>query len=121
MPLWGSRPTEWLRPTDLVEEHDLVQVLSVGLFDGIGALRVACDVVGLPMAGHVSVEMDPKCRRVVESFFPETEFHDDLSAFGMEQVQALALQYSNVGLVLVWAGPPCQRVSGLNADRKGAL
>ena len=33
-------------------------------------------------------------------FFPETEFYDDVSAFGIEQVQALALQYSNVGLVL---------------------
>ena len=75
----------------------------------------------MPMAGHVSIEMDPRCRRVVESFFPETEFHGDVCAFGEVQVQALALQYSNVGLILVGAGPPCQGVSGLNADRKGAL
>ena len=34
----------------------MCQVLSVGLFDGIGALRVACDFLGLPVAGHVSVE-----------------------------------------------------------------
>ena len=106
---------------DLPEEHDLVQVLSVGLFDGIRTLWVACDVVGLPMAGHVTIEMDPKCCRVVESFFPETEFHEEVTALGSEQVQALALQYSNVVLVLVGAGPPCQGVSGLNADRKGAL
>ena len=44
---------------DLPEEHDLVQVLSVGLFDGVGALRVACDVLGLPMAGHVTIEQEP--------------------------------------------------------------
>ena len=82
---------------DLPEEHDLVQVLSVGLFDGIAALRVGCDVVGLPMAGHVSIEMDPRCRRVVESFFPETEFHEDVCAFGDNQVQALALCWTHPG------------------------
>lgn len=59
---------------DLPEEHDLVQVLSVGLFDGIAALRVACDVLGLPTAGHVSIEKDAKCRRVVESFSQTLSF-----------------------------------------------
>ena len=106
---------------DVPEPEDLVQVLSVGLFDGIGALRVACDVLGLPMAGHVSIEKDPKGHRVVESFFPETDFFDDVVEFGAEQVATLALKYSNVGVVLVGAGPPCQGVSGLNADRKGAV
>lgn len=42
-------------------------------------------------------------------------------SFGAEQVATLALKYSNVGVVLVGAGPPCQGVSGLNADRKGAV
>ena len=106
---------------DLPEEHDLVQVLSVGLFDGIAALRVACDVLGLPMAGHVSIEKEGKCRRVVESFFPDTEFFEDVRDFSEEQAKALALKYSNVGLIIVGAGPPCQGVSGLNADRLGAL
>ena len=106
---------------DLPEEHDMVQVLSVGLFDGIAALRVACDVLGLPMAGHVSIEKDQKCKRVVESFFPDTEFFEDVCDFGEEDIRTLALKYSNVGLMIVGAGPPCQGVSGLNADRLGAL
>lgn len=41
--------------------------------------------------------------------------------FGTGEVAQLALKYSNVGVVLVGAGPPCQGVSGLNADRKGAV
>ena len=57
---------------DVPEPHDLIQVLTVGLFDGIGALRVAADALGLPVAGHVSVEVDPRGRRVVESWFPGT-------------------------------------------------
>ena len=78
-------------------------------------------MLGLPMAGHVSIEKDPKGRRVVESYFPETEFFDDVVTFGQKEVGELALKYSNVGVVLVGAGPPCQGVSGLNADRKGAV
>lgn len=35
-----------------------------------------------------------------------------------EMVQQWAVKYSNVGVVLVGGGPPCQGVSGLNADRK---
>ena len=53
---------------DLPEEHDFVQVLSIGLFDGISGLRVACDVLGLPIAGHISVEASEEARRVVELF-----------------------------------------------------
>ena len=32
------------------------RVLSVGLFDGLGALRVALDLLGVEVLGHVSVE-----------------------------------------------------------------
>lgn len=44
------------------------QVLSVGLFDGLDAIRVACDAVGFPMAGHISVGCDEAARRVVPGF-----------------------------------------------------
>lgn len=71
---------------DVLEPHDACQVLSVGLFDGLGALRVACDLVGLPMAGHVSVESDGAARRVVESFFAVTIFHDDARSVDCELV-----------------------------------
>ena len=36
-------------------------------------------------------------------------------------VKSWSLKFSQVGLVLLGAGPPCQGVSGLNASRKGAL
>ena len=41
---------------DIPEAFDYIQVLTIGLFDGIAALRVAADLLHLPMAGHVSVE-----------------------------------------------------------------
>eukprot|EP00435_Cladocopium_sp_Y103_P010308 s267_g2.t1 len=106
---------------DIPEEHDMVQILSVGLFDGISAFRVAMDSLGVPVAGHVSVEKSPEARRVVESYFPDTIFIEDVEMVTDDKVQELSLKFSNVGLVVLGAGPPCQGVSGLNAERRGAL
>eukprot|EP00435_Cladocopium_sp_Y103_P019508 s2655_g4.t1 len=106
---------------DVPEQHDFIQVLSVGLFDGVSCLRMACDVLGLPMAGHISVEKSPEARRVVEAAFADTIFLDDVAAVDELAVQSWADKFSQVGLVLLGAGPPCQGVSGLNADKRGAL
>ena len=106
---------------DVPEEHDFVQVLGIGLFDGIGALRVACDTLNLPMGGYVSVEKSPEGRRVVESHFPDTVFIEHVEDITEEVVRSWACQFSTVGLVIIGAGPPCQGVSGLNADKRGAL
>eukprot|EP00438_Fugacium_kawagutii_P027330 Skav200816 [mRNA] locus=scaffold454:45465:48980:- [translate_table: standard] len=97
------------------------QVLSVGLFDGLGALRIACDLVGFSMAGHVSVEVDKSARRVVESYFPDTVFHDDICTLTEDEIRQWSYRFQNVELIIIGAGPPCQGVSGLNSDRRGAL
>ena len=106
---------------DIPEAEDMVQVLTVGMFDGLGALRVACDALGLPMLGHISIEQDPKARRVVEAFFPDSTFHEDVTSINEDLVRQWALKYSNAAVVLLGGGPPCQGVSGLNADKRGAL
>ena len=106
---------------DIPEEVHLTSVLSIGLFDGIGALRVALDALKVPVAGHISVEKSPEANRVVEANFPECDCWNDVEAINEEVVKSWALKYSTVGLVLVGSGPPCQGVSGLNSDRKGAL
>lgn len=41
---------------EFLEPVETCEVLTVGLFDGIGALRVATDLLRLPMAGHISIE-----------------------------------------------------------------
>ena len=106
---------------DLPELEDHVQVLTIGLFDGIGALRVSVDALNLPMAGHVSAEISPEGQRVLETHFPDSLQVGSVENVDDEMVKQWALTYSNVGLVLVGGGPPCQGVSGLNSDRKGAL
>ena len=106
---------------DVPEPDDFVQVLSIGLFDGIGSLRVACDVLKLPMGGHISSEVCCEGSRVLESHFPDGEQVGNVEHIDEEMVIGWAAKYSNVGVVVVGGGPPCQGVSGLNADRKGAL
>ena len=106
---------------DLPHEGETLQVLTVGLFDGLGALRLAVDSLGVGVAGHLSVEKEETGRRVVEAFFPDTIFHDDVKTVDHELVRGLAMRFPSVSMVLLGAGPPCQGVSGLNASKKGAL
>eukprot|EP00435_Cladocopium_sp_Y103_P063896 s76_g25.t1 len=106
---------------DVVEPSDVTSVLTVGLFDGIGALRVAVDALGWHVQGHVSVEVSKAAQRVVESKFPNTITVDGVQNVTWEEVKSWARRFSQVGVVLLGAGPPCQGVSGLNAARKGAL
>lgn len=106
---------------DVAEVEDMTQVLTIGIFDGIGALRVAADAAGLPVAGHVSIEINKEASRVLESRFPSTVFVDDVNLVTAETVKEWACQFTQVGLVIIGAGPPCQGVSGLNVDRRGAL
>lgn len=106
---------------DVPEEHDFQQILTVGLFDGISALRMAMDVLGCQVAGHVSVEKEASARRVVEAWFADTVFLEDVSLVTEEEVVRWSLKFPSVCLILVGAGPPCQGVSGLNTDRRGAL
>lgn len=106
---------------DIPEVSSMNQVLTIGLFDGIGALRLAADSLQLPVMGHISVEKEASASRVLESRFPGTIFVDDVVKVDSDMVKSWACQFTQVGLILIGAGPPCQGVSGLNANRRGAL
>ena len=102
------------------EPVEVMEILTVGLFDGIGALRVAADILQLRIAGHFSVECNSYANRVLESAFPGSVMVEDVHRMTDEEVTKWACEYSSVGVVLVGAGPPCQDVSKLNVDRKGS-
>lgn len=106
---------------DVVEPLEVDSVLTIGLFDGISALRVAVDSLHWNVLGHISVESDPSCRRVVESRFPSTTFVPDVKLVDQQLVRSWAGDFSQATLVLIGSGAPCQGVSGLNSRRKGAL
>ena len=106
---------------DVLHPVEIDQVLVISLFDGIGALRVALDCLRVPVAGYISVEIDDCASRVVESFFPDVVRVPDVAQVTVELVAEWSLRFPSVSLVVLGAGPPCQGVSGLNVDRKGAM
>ena len=106
---------------DVLNPDEMDQVLVVSLFDGIGALRVALDCLRVPVAGYISVEIDDAASRVVESFFPDVIRIQDVAQVDLEMVAEWSLRFTSVSMVILGAGPPRQGVSGLNADRKGAM
>ena len=72
-------------------------VLTIGLFDGIGALRVAADSLGLGVIGHISVEVKKEASRVLESRFPSTLFVEG----DEEMVRPWAARYSQAAVVII--------------------
>ena len=118
---YGKAASEAQVRGEIEEPHDFHQILSVGLFDGIAALRVALDILKLPVAGHISIEKNPEAQRVVEAAFPDTIVVDDVEKVDLAMCQEWALRFSSVSIILLGGGPPCQGVSGLNSDRQGAL
>ena len=106
---------------DIPEVDDLTTVLTIGLFDGIAALRVAADALGWVVPGHISVEKSPQAARVVESRFGSSIFVQDVQAVDRSVVQEWSQKFTQVSVIILGAGPPCQGVSGLNAAKKGAL
>ena len=106
---------------DILSQEDVEPILVVSLFDGIGALRVAVDALRVPVAGYISAEISEDARRVVESWFPEVKHITDVALIDEHEVSSWSLLFPSVCAVVLGAGPPCQGVSGLNSDRKGAL
>eukprot|EP00435_Cladocopium_sp_Y103_P046961 s855_g13.t1 len=117
---YGVLAQDALLRGEVSEPLEQVEVLTIGLFDGIAALRVAAEILHLPVAGHISVECHAGANRVVEAAFPGTRHVGSVQEVTLEVVKSWACEYGTVGLVLLGAGPPCQGVSGLNSDRLGS-
>eukprot|EP00438_Fugacium_kawagutii_P030021 Skav233810 [mRNA] locus=scaffold7867:43550:47330:- [translate_table: standard] len=96
-------------------------IFAVGLFDGISALRVALDLLETEVVGYVSVECHEPARRTVEAHFPTVVHVPQVQDVTWDLVLEWSRKFGQCSLVLLGAGPPCQGVSGLNSDRKGAL
>ena len=80
-------------------------VLGIGVNDGIGTLRVALDLSGTNAAGYISIEPDSACRRVVESHYGATIFHESAASVDASLVREWACKFPSVSMVIAGAGP----------------
>ena len=78
---------------DYGEDQRDHQILSVSLFDGIGALRVALDLLGVSVLGHISVEQNGCATRVVEASFPSIIKVEDVRTIDLPMVQGWAVSF----------------------------
>jgi len=86
---------------DVVEPGEITSVLTIGLFDGIGALRSAADSLGWNVVGHICVEKNSDARRVVESHFPGTIHVADVQCVDREMVKEWSQKFTQVSVVVV--------------------
>ena len=82
----GTLASEGLLRGEQRESQQDHKILSIGLFDGIGALRVALDLCGAPVLGHISIEKSAEASRVVENHFPGSLFVSDVALVDEEMV-----------------------------------
>ena len=91
------------QPQTHSEEHG---VLVIELFETIGALRTAVDLLQVKVVGYVLVGSSKEAARVVESQWPSVQHEPDVSTFRSSTIQSLARTYSRTSLVLLAACPP---------------
>ena len=96
------------------------KVLCVGLFDGLGGLRVALSRLPVVVIGFISSEVDRTAKRLVRRRWPGVIEWGDITQIDRRMVDAAAGVYrTEVDVVLVGAGSPCQDLSQLLAGRTG--
>ena len=118
---YGAHVSQGTLRGQVAEVNTTDSIVTIGLFDGIGALRVAAEALGVRILGHISVEKHEPAQRVVESHYPGTVVVNDVTEVDEDMVHKWSTMFSQCTLVILGGGPPCQGVSGLNYDRKGAL
>lgn len=102
---YGCAASNLLVRGEIPDWEDFEQVLSIGLFDGIGALRVSLDCIGAPMCGHVSVESNEHAQRVLEANFADSILVNSVDKLDDEMVLGWALRFSSASVVVLGAGP----------------
>lgn len=117
---FGVQASKALVRGELPDEEADQGLLAISAFDGIGSLRVALDILQIPVSGYVAIEKDPKARRVVESAFPSSLFVEDITKIDKTHVQQWAASFPNCKCVLVAGGPPCQGIPSSNQSKSGA-
>ena len=95
-------------------------VVLIGLFDGMGCLRVSAARMGLTVLGYISCEIDKAAKRVVRLRWPGVIEWNNIESVYRDVVDSTMKSFAGLASV-VWlgAGSPCQDLSGLNTSRQG--
>ena len=72
----------------------------ISLFDGVGGARRACELLDTPVGMFVSVELEPRRRRVVKAHWPHAVHFEDVTKIGLEEIRVLRRQFPRIKAIL---------------------
>jgi len=120
--LTGYSPLNFAFAPETTLAKKPVRVLCVGLFDGMGALRVALSRLEptVLVVAYVSSEILGPAKRVVRKRWPGVIEWGSVLNISTEMVDKL-MQFllTRIDVVIIGGGSPCQDLSSLNAHRVG--
>ena len=93
-------------------------ILLVSLFNGIGGCFRIYDVLGLEVAGRISIECLKEANRVTRCTWPGVEEILDVKLVTRALILAWANCYAHVKEVHIWSGFPCVHLSSVRAFRR---
>ena len=100
----------------------VARVICVGLFDGLGGLRIALQKLHLHLVVvvYISSETDKSAKRLVRKRWPGVQEWGSVESINREMITKIADVFKHiVDLVIIGAGSPCQDLSFLNKARVG--
>ena len=114
----GCRRARRLRAP--VEQRSGSEFGILSMFDCIGGARRACELLDMPVAMYVSIELDPRRRRVVKAHWPHAVHFEDVKQVGRGEIRKLRQQFPRIRVLLAGGGFPCRDMSRLRGPgRRG--
>ena len=116
--------TELGRTAALADQRLPVQVASesfllISAFDGIGGVRRAWDLLGLPVGCYASYETNRETIRVTSAAWPDVIPLGDITEVSLPQLQHLRQKVRNPKWGLLAGGWPCIDMTRLKPDNVG--
>ena len=109
---------------NLGEVKELISSQEFGvlsLFDGVGGLRRAIELLDMPVALFIGVEMCDMRRRVVKSTWPHSTAVRDVCDVDEALVRKWASLYPRIRHLLAGGGLPCRDMSGLRGSHRAEV
>ena len=93
------------------------KIMLVECFGGIAGARRAFEVLGVPVACHVHIDLAADAPAVTKLAWPEVVCFGDIELVGKRELEALHQELPDIASIYNTGGARCQDVSGLNAAR----
>ena len=95
------------------------EVVLLGRFDGVSAMRVAWQNLGLGCLGHVAIDNCPHAKRVLTSEWPDALRDQDVRKVDERQVEQWRGQFPGACHILSVADFPCHDLTSAHVRRRG--